>query len=492
MNINYLASKNVAILGMGIEGVALASYLIDKSASVTLLDCKSQFEIETSLPASKDIFLDKRYVLNLGESYLSDLNKFDVIFRSPGIRYLLPEIQEASRAGVIISSQIKLFFDLCPAKIIGVTGTKGKGTTSSLIYEIMKKNDQIRMTKSEKPTKTYLAGNIGTPAISFVDELKENDWVILELSSFQLQDLHKSPHIAVVLNISSDHLDYHTDEVEYHEAKLSIVKFQQPKDFAIVNMDYLTSFKFASATDAKCYYFSGNKSVDDGAYVRATIGKNNVYEVVCNIGGQEKIVCKSNEIKLFGRHNLENIAAATLATSVAGIELDLISEVAKDFKGLPHRLEFVREISGVKIFNDSFSTNPDPTMAAVRAFKEPKLLILGGSTKGADFDEMGKEISESDVKAIALIGDEADNIGRSLKSNNFDGEIYDSGYDLNSAIASLFKVASRGDVLIFSPACASFDMFKNYKNRGEVFKEAVASFDTSNSKILHHEKNSSK
>ena len=474
MDLNYLASKNAAILGLGVEGLALASFLVGKCNSLSVLDQKAASQIIKDFPEAQSILNDERVTFISGQAHLSGLEKYDIIFRSPGVKYLLPEIQKAIAHGVEVSSQIKLFFDLCPASIIGVTGTKGKGTTASLIYEIMKKESEMNAHLNRQ---VYIAGNIGKPAISLIPSINPQDLVILELSSFQLQDLHRSPHIAVVLNISSDHLNYHQNETEYHEAKLPIVRFQRENDYAIINMDYLTSFEFASQTLAHSFFFSGKKALEEGAFVRPSQDGVGRPEVVTRVAGEERVICNSNEIKIFGHHNLENIAAASLAAYVAGANWETISTVAKDFSGLPHRLEYVGEIKGVKIFNDSFATNPEPTIAALNSFSQSKLLILGGSSKGADFDAMAQEIVRSDVKAIALIGDEAEHIMQSLSKVGFDGQIYQSGHDLSKAVRDLMSCAHNGDVLIFSPACASFDMFKNYKDRGEKFISIIRNFN---------------
>lgn len=477
MNLNNLASKKVAILGVGIEGLALAEYLRDKCKSVTLLDQKDEASlIEQNINLRNILEYDGFHGI-FGENYLFNLKQYDLVFRSPGFRYLSTKIQDALKEGVEISSQIKLFFDLCPCSIIGVTGTKGKGTTSSLIYEILKKDAEIRISKSESAGNIYLAGNIGKPAVTLLPALTEKDTVVLELSSFQLQDLHASPHIAVILNVSSDHLDYHSDNSEYLEAKSHLIQYQEKDDIVIVNRDYANSVALAKQSPAKKYYFSGKSIEGNSAYVRDA--DDGIFEVLLAVDGNEELICRSDEVQLFGRHNMENIAAASLATCLATADIFAIKEAVRGFQGLPHRLEYVGELSGIKIFNDSFSTNPEPTMAAVRAFNAPELLILGGSSKGADFDGMAQVISDTAVRAVALIGDESDRIKYALIDKHFDGRIIEAGYDFNKAIVELLKSGQAGDVLIFSPACASFDMFKNYKDRGEKFKSIIIDLNLS-------------
>lgn len=497
MNLEQLRNKKVAILGVGMEGVALASFLNDKVKNITLLDKMSESELGERAKSDGDNVLENilnnsRYERLFGSGYLNDLNRFDVVFRSPGIPYLEPKIQQAKDMGIEISSQIKLFFDLCPCPIIGVTGTKGKGTTSTLISLMLKKFQDTRdnnQTNSKSPldstrgrqiTKSkrnvYLAGNIGEPAITLIDKLSQDDIVILELSSFQLQDIEKSPHIAVVLNISIDHLDYHKDETEYKESKVSIVKHQSKDDFAVINQDYLTSFKFASETGAKVYYFSAKDSVDQGAYVKKVKNIEEIHEVVLRMDDKEEVICRSNEVKLIGKHNLENIAAAAVAACIAGADIKSISNAAKSFAGLPHRLELIQEINGVKYYNDSFATSPGPTMAAIDSFKEPIHLILGGSSKGADFSSLANFIKKSNVSSVNLIGAEAEKIRKALQDSGYDGDLSLLTPDINQIVKDVSNKAKSGDVILFSPACASFDMFKNYKDRGEKFKEAVLRF----------------
>ncbi|MCL5410884.1 MAG: UDP-N-acetylmuramoyl-L-alanine--D-glutamate ligase, partial [Patescibacteria group bacterium] len=415
-----------------------------------------------------------------------NLSNFDIVFRSPGISLNHPKLKEARDSGVIISSQIKLFFKLCPATIIGVTGTKGKGTTSSLIYEIVKKNlkflisnlksnpndqmtngkinDKWEM-KNDKLSQVYLAGNIGYPAITLIPKLKSDDIVILELSSFQLMDMDKSPHIAIVTNLSVDHLDYHEDEDEYQFAKINILKFQDNDDYAVLNSDSTFGLDILNReVKSKIKYFSHTENKD------ATV-KND--QVILDPKNRSITICDKKDIKLFGRHNLENIAAASIVADILGITPKVTSEVASQFKGLPHRLELVQEINGVKYINDSYATNPEPTIAAINSFPENKILILGGSSKGANFDDLSQIISKSNVSTVSLIGVEGQKIKNSLLKNGFKGKIISGGDSINEIVSNAKRLAKPGDVVIFSPACASFDMFKNYKDRGEKFKTEV-------------------
>ena len=485
-----LQNKKVAVLGMGIEGLALVDFLFDKDCDISVLDKLHPKEIEERLTSEERktfnrILQDEKIVKTFGEDYLENLDKFDVVFRSPGISYHNPKIAEARKKGVEISSQIKLFFELCPCKIIGVTGTKGKGTTASLIFEILKSSSQFSILNSQsvlndkmktdeltgnwkletgKLPQVYLAGNIGYPAITLIPELKSDDIVILELSSFQLMDLERRPQIAVVTNLLIDHLDYHRDEEEYRKAKENIVKYQTENDFAILNKRSTFDEAIISDLKSSIRYFGSMEGVD-------AIVTNE--DVILDPQNRNAKICDKSNIELFGHHNLENIAAAVLVADILNINMETVKQVVKEFKGLPHRIEFVAEINGVKFINDSFATNPEPTMAAINSFSENKILILGGSSKGADFTTLVKKISCSNVKAVVLIGAEADKIERSLVEAAYSGQIKKGISNIDEIVKTAKDLASPGDVIILSPACASFGLFKNYKDRGEKFKNAV-------------------
>ena len=424
--------KKVAILGYGIEGQDAEKFLKSQGAEITILDKKND------------------------ENYLNDLNHFDMVIRSPGVYRFLPEIVNAEKSGVGITSPIKIFFENCPSKIIGVTGTKGKGTTSTLIYEMLKADGR----------NVFLGGNIGNSPLEFLRDLKSTSLAVLELSSFQLIDLTKSPHIAVILMITSEHLDWHKTSEEYQQAKLSIVAGQAENDFAIVNEDFENSKAFAAKTKGKVFFFS-TKIKTNGLYQKD--GK-----IISNISGEEE-VCKTSDIFIPGPHNVQNILAAATVAQILGVENKNIVNVAKTFKGLPHRLQLVAKISGVSYYNDSFSTTPETTIAAADAFKEPKVLILGGSSKNSDFKDLGQKInSDKSIKAIILIGAESKRIKSAInKAGGFAGTIIDGPVNMHQIVTKAQSLATAGDIVVLSPACASFDMFKNYRDRGDQFTREV-------------------
>jgi UDP-N-acetylmuramoylalanine--D-glutamate ligase len=466
MELNNFQDQKVGVLGLGEENLALVKYLIAQKAKVVICDQKSREELGKYYRQMENLPVQFR----LGPHYLDHLEDFATVFRTPGLPYLHPKIQEAKNSGVEISSQTKLFFSLCPCPIIGITGTKGKGTTTALIGEILKRkfqNPNVKFqtnSQSQTPKNIYVGGNIGHPPIEFLDKLTKTDLVVLELSSFQLQDLDRSPHLAVILDIKVDHLDYHRDEKEYVEAKRNIVKYQSPKDFAVINADYLTSIEFASSTLAKIYWFSRRKSVDLGTFLL-----NN--ELILRTEDNDYPIIKTEQIQLRGAHNLENIAAAITASFLAGADIEAIKSAVKDFRGLEHRLEFVREVGGVKFYNDSFSTTPETTIAAIQSFAEPLILLLGGSEKGADYQELGKVISQSRVKMIIPIGLTAKRIIKEITKSEI--KIIEEIQSMSEAIKIAQKNARPGEVVLLSPASASFDRFQNYKERGKIFKTEV-------------------
>ena len=315
-------------------------------------------------------------------------------------------------------------------------------------------------------SKVYLTGNIGlTQPLEILDELKHEDWVVYELSSFQLQDLQKSPFIGVVLMTTSEHLNYHNDLSEYLEAKSTITKFQTSEEFAVINVDFPSSVYIGMQGKGKKLFFSRKNEVENGCFV-----KNN--EII--VTGQTFQLPISN-IQLRGAHNLENICAAITASICAKVDLEIIKKATKNFKGLEHRLEFVGDKKGIKFYNDSFSTTPETAIAGILSFFEPLVVILGGSKKMSDFTELGKVIfSLKNIKALILIGDEAERIKSVIINSNI--QIFQGAKTMPEIFEQIKSVAKEGDVVLLSPACASFDLFTNYKDRGGQFKELVNKF----------------
>jgi len=450
-----LKGKKIAVIGAGVEGISTVNYLVSNGAKVSLLDKKSISDFETEKIAKLN---NLPVQLVLSKDYLANLASFDIIIRSPGVKLDLPEIIAAKAKGVTISSQTKLFFSRCPCPIIGVTGTKGKGTTSSLIFRILKSAGK----------KVFLGGNIGTPPLDFADQVTADSLVVLELSSFQLADLDKSPEISVVLMITSEHLDWHKDTAEYFKAKESIVRYQNENDFVVINNDFQTSKKLGAQSRAKKYYFSTKGPVEKGAYLEK--------EFIVSVTNGWTTILKTEDVLIPGLHNLQNICAAVAVAGILGVKPEIIGQEVKIFKGLPHRLELVGKEVGTTFYNDSASTTPETAIAAIKAFRETKIVILGGSSKNSDFTELGKTVIENNVKAVILIGEESKRIKKTIqKAGSFSGELVEGLKTMKEIVAKAREIAVPGDIVILSPACASFGMFKNYEDRGNQFKQAVIS-----------------
>ncbi len=458
MEISELKNKLVAVLGFGLEGKAAVNYLIMHGIKPVLFDEKP-WEDRPEIERAEIKKLGINFIF--GPDAFLELKGFDVVFRSPGIK-----LSQVTSDKLLVTSQTKWFFEHCPAKIIGVTGTKGKGTTASLIFEMLMKNSQFQIPNFKSNPKAYLTGNIGkVQPFEILDSLTTDDWVVYELSSFQLQDLQKSPHIGVVLMTTSEHLDYHQDESEYVEAKSAIVKYQSADDIAIINADYINSGKIGQLSKGKKLFFSRQTTQGD-CYV-----ENNIL-VLKNSNFQFNL----NELGLVGAHNYENACAAVLAAKSAGCVDEAINKVLQEFKGLEHRLEFVAEKNGVKFYNDSFSTTPETAIAAIKAFSEQEILILGGSSKKSDFTELVELIGQTkNLKSIILIGEESVLL-KNLLENKFNGKLLDGAENLEQVFEQIKSCAQIGDIVILSPACASFDWFENYKQRGLKFKSLADKF----------------
>lgn len=453
MVLEELKSKKVGILGYGREGKSVARYLDRHGIKPVLFDKSKELE-------------QTQFEAHTGEGYLDHLSAVEVVFRSPGFWRLHPKLIEFEKNGGLITSQTIWFFENCPADIIGVTGTKGKGTTTTLSYELAKANGKT----------AYLTGNIGlADPLDFLDEIGPSDLVYFELSSFQLQDLKISPRIGVVLMVTADHLDHHQDITEYHKAKSPIVKYQNDADFAIINKDFPASLDIAQEGNGQKLWVSSSK-VNFGIQITNRelwafgLDRFNI--------GKEKFLLRLDDLTLRGEHNLQNVSAALLTGIVQGFDLNSMLSAAKTFKGLEHRLEFVTERRGVKFYNDSYSTTPDTAIAAVKSFSEPTYLILGGSEKFLDYSGLAVVLAtRPNVKGIFLIGQTGPRMNEALQAAKFPAErIMTSPKNLEEIFSRLQLLAEDGDVVLLSPATASFDMFPNYKERGNLFKQLSQKF----------------
>lgn len=465
--------QGVAVLGLGIENLALTRYFIKQGEKVTVCDSRDATQLGDRYKMLKELGVQFR----LGPDYLDQLEDFTVVYRSPGLPLFHPKIVKAESNGVKITSAIRLFIELCPCPIIGVTGTKGKGTTCTLIYQILQKSQK------RKGTQAYLGGNIGIAPFDFFSSLSREDLVVLELSSFQLEDIDRSVDIAVITNITEDHLaaadplnpNYHKTRADYVKAKTNLFKDQSPTGIAIMNNDDQTCRELFTMVSGRLLIYGSYPQKYGAWYSKDSEG---LYTIWWNIIGKTEELIRSDQIQIRGEHNLLNISAAALASYSAGADRESIIAGISEYTGLEHRLEYVATIDGIQYFDDSFATSPDPTIVALRAFKEPVVLIAGGADKGADFTSLAEEILKSSVKTVILIGKMGPvikeailNIARDTGSSI--PEMVEGGSEMPMIVARAREHAKPGDVILLSTACASFDLFKNYKERGNLFKKEV-------------------
>jgi len=482
-------TANIGVLGAGVEGMETVRYLVTHGfKNVTLFDRNENMNVDLSADFFRPVAeLKSKPELGtplvqkvFGSDYLSRAEDCDVVFRSPGVD--LKKLDGLRKRKVRIISATRYFFEKCPCPIIGVTGTKGKGTTSTLIYLMLK----------EAGRDVYLGGNIGESPLKFLDGLKADSLVVLELSSFQLQDLDRSPQVAVLLGVTSEHLDYHNDQDEYWEAKAALVKHQKPEDFVVLNLDYESSEFYEKQTPAQKILVSTQKSDGDGVHLSGPMIVNCTSPKPGSAGGAGgtcEMICSSKKVALIGKHHLENILPAVTVARHFGVTVQQIQKVLTSFKGLPHRLQEVAVVGDVRYFDDSISTTSETSIAAVRAFDQPVVLIAGGSEKNADYTDWGIALQQAtNLKCVVLagMGPVTDRMAKSLHSAEITLNSRGLGrhYPLEVVRCSEFEEAVRkahdkaapGDVVVLSPAAASFDMFKNYKERGDMFKNLVLGF----------------
>ena len=451
--------KRVAIIGISVEGKDTIDFFLKEGCSIICCDRRSEQELTDTIA----LYKDSSVTFNCGPTYLDKIRDANLIVRTPGMSLKTPELVAAKNRGIEITSATKLFFELCAAPIIGVTGTKGKGTTSTLIHDMLAADGKT----------VFLGGNVGVSLLSNVRSIKQSDVVVYELSSFQLEDMSISPHVAVVLRITEDHLanfdvnatNYHETREAYVEAKSNIVRHQTADDIAVINRGDGTARTFAEMTTAKKVYFDRYGTEAD-CYIEN-------HTVMLVEEGTVVEIANAHTVQVRGDHNLEDVAAATLACRSMGVPISTIQKAAQAFKGLEHRLEFVRTVHEVSYYNDSFSTVPETTIAAIESFEEPKVLILGGSEKKSDFTMMGAYIAKSNVTGVILIGAMTGRIHDALRVAQFKGKIVIGCTNMHDVVEQATKLAKSGSVVLLSPACASFGMFINYKERGKQFKHEV-------------------
>lgn len=447
-----LKGKKATLIGLGARtNVALARFLVRHGAEVTISDRKPAEQLGQEIALLGDLPVR----LSLGANRVEDAISADVVFVTPGAPRDLPMVVAALEAGVPVSSEIELLFDLCPAPIVGLTGSSGKSTTTTLVGEILKAAGR----------KVYVGGNLGTPLIDRVEEMTPGDWVVLELSSFQLEAMRQSPHVAAILNITPNHLDRHPSMEHYAEAKRNLIRYQRPGDWTILGYANDITRAFGRDLATRRLYFGVDPVEGEGAFVADGA-------VRLRLDGRTESVVAVGEIQLRGRHNLENVTAAVAVAAATGVEPEAMRPAITTFRGIEHRIEPVRTIDGVQFFNDSIATAPERTLAALRAFAEPMVLLCGGRDKHLPLEELAAMI-KSKVHTLVLFGEAAELLQRAMDEAGAPPPRILRCQDLAEAVSLAAGAANPGDVVLLSPAFTSYDQFRDFEERGREFKRLV-------------------
>lgn len=454
----YIASlrgRTVAVIGIGVSNTPLLRLLLREGIAVTACDRSDR----AKLGALAEELEAAGAVLRLGDGYLQGLDH-DVIFRTPGLRPDVPELEAARARGSVITSEMEVFFQVCPCPIISVTGSDGKTTTTTIIAELLRAAGHT----------VHVGGNIGHPLLAEAGSIRPTDWAVLELSSFQLMTMTRSPHIAVLTNLAPNHLDVHKSMEEYVWAKENIFRHQQPGDITVFNLDNAITRELSAHAPGCALYFSRREEPENGVFLRGDA-------VISRRDGHERQIMTTEDIRLPGVHNVENYMAAIAAVDGL-VPDDVIRTFARAFNGVEHRIELVRTWRGVRFYNDSIASSPSRTIAGLRSFKEKVILIAGGYDKHIPFDVLGPEVVEH-VKLLILCGATADKIRAAVEQ----APGYRPGHPeildvtpFQRAVETARDRAVPGDVVTLSPACAAFDQFKNFMERGKTFKSIVNSW----------------
>ena len=445
----FILGKRVAVVGIGVSNIPLINFLLDLGATVTAFDKKTKEELgETATD-----FNNKGVKLELGEGYLDKLNGFDVVFKTPSMRIDCESLVKVKKEGAYITSEMEEFVRYTKGKVYAITGSDGKTTTTTIISKLLE----------EQGYKTWVGGNIGTPLFSQIEKINEKDRVVLELSSFQLMTMKEEIDIAICTNLAPNHLDMHKDMEEYIEAKKNIFLYQDPNGLLIINRENKITHDFKKEAKGIVKEFSSNREILDGAYYK---------EGILYVEGKE--VCRKDDIVIKGMHNVENYLAAFIATN-DDVSIETMKKVAETFAGVEHRCELVREIDGVKYYNDSIASSPTRTLAGLKAFDKKIIVIAGGYDKHIPFEPLAYE-GYPYIKELILMGATKEKIKTvfdKLEEENGIKTNIKMAKSLEDAVDIAKASAEAGDVVTLSPACASFDMYPNFMVRGNKFKEIV-------------------
>lgn len=448
---NSMKNKKVLVVGLGNSGKAAVQAMVKLGACVSVQDSKCEEDVEQQLRT----FLEDKHVTCYFGTIPEDMTAFDILILSPGVPPGLEFINEAKAAGAEIIGELEIAYRVGGGNYVAITGTNGKTTTTTLVGEIYKAAGKT----------TYVVGNIGVAVISKALSADDDSWLITETSSFQLETIEEfRPEVSAILNLTPDHMDRHKNMESYGKAKAAVFKNQNENQYCIINYDDKLCYDLASTCKARVVPFSRLEELDFGAFVK------DGYIVIKNEEGNTIEICKCNELNIPGNHNLENALAACAIAYFGGIEPDVIADVLRSFRGVEHRIEFCNEIDGIRFVNDSKGTNPDAAIKAIEAMKENIILIAGGYDKNASFDEFVASF-EGRVKALMLLGKTATKIKEAAEKRGFTNSIILK--DMEACVREAYRIAKPGDVVLLSPACASWDMYSNFEQRGEHFKSCV-------------------
>ena len=446
---DFIKNKNVAVVGIGVSNIPLINFLLKLGAKVTAFDRKTKEELGDVF----NNFVSKGVKLELGENYLDNLTGFEVVFKTPSMRIDCDALVKVKNEGAYVTSEMEEFVRYCKGKVYAITGSDGKTTTTSIVAKLLETEGY----------RTWVGGNIGTPLFSRIEEVEDWHMVVLELSSFQLMTMNSPVDVAIVTNLTPNHLDMHKGMEEYIDSKKNVFLYQNETDVLVVNRENDITFGFEKEAKGYVREFSSKRIIENGAYYK----EGKLY-----LEGNE--VCEKDNIIIKGMHNVENYLAAFIATK-DDVKIETMKNVAESFGGVEHRCEFVREIDGVKYYNDSIASTPTRTVAGLRAFEKKVILIAGGYDKHIPFEPLAED-GYPYIKEVIILGATKFKIKEAFEKLKIEKGIeiptimVDS---LEEAVEVSRKISTEGDVVTLSPACASFDMFPNFMVRGNKFKEIV-------------------
>ena len=450
-----IKDKKVAFIGVGVSHTELIKLFLSKGISVVVCDKKDEDHFDPDLYEELSA---RGAEFALGEKYLDEIFNCDIVFRTPGMYYNDETLTKARKAGVVITSEMEVFFELCPCRIYGVTGSDGKTTTTTIISELLKAEGR----------RVHIGGNIGKALLPIVETISESDAAVVELSSFQLISMRKSPDVAVITNITPNHLNVHGTMEEYIDAKCNIIRHQNAFSRTVLSWDNETARNLSELVRGNLAYFSRHEKIENGSFL-------NENGILCyNDHGKITEILDMNDIRIPGMHNVENYLTA-IAAVWGEVKPETVRKVAKEFNGVEHRIEFVRELDGVKHYNNSIASSPTRVLACLASFDQKQILIQGGSDKGIAFEPMADEICRK-CKVLILMGETAQKIQDAVMSS----PLYKKGEpkivrvnNMQEAVNAARDYSESGDIVSLSPACASFDMYRMFEDRGNHFKQLV-------------------